>query len=102
VRHGDDVLHTEQAGVSGTRAVPQIFDGELSGYGINVRIPLPNASRARSYQDVTLGQDLGAYDEATRSCVTYCAEVLRAGGVQGIPMEEGSWEITKWLIRQHG
>ncbi|MFE6522272.1 RHS repeat-associated core domain-containing protein [Streptomyces sp. NPDC057794] len=102
VRHGDDVLHTEQAGVPGTRAVPQNFVGELSDFRIDVRIPLPNASRARSYQDVTLGQDLGAYDEATRSCVTYCAEVLRAGGVQGIPIEEGSIAITKWLIRQHG
>ncbi|MFE0824140.1 RHS repeat-associated core domain-containing protein [Streptomyces sp. NPDC058847] len=102
VRHGDDVLHTEQAGVPGTRAVAQLFDGELSSFRLDVRIPLPNASRARSYQDVTLGQDLGAYDEATRSCITYCAEVLRQGGVGGIPIQEGSLEITKWLLRQHG
>ncbi|MGV9503901.1 RHS repeat-associated core domain-containing protein [Streptomyces sp. NPDC003642] len=102
VRHGDDVLHTEQAGMPGTRAVPQNFVGELSSFRVDVRIPLPNASRARSYQDVTLGRDLGAYDEATRSCITYCAEVLRAGGVQGIPIEEGSIAVTKWLLRQHG
>ncbi|WP_159392844.1 RHS repeat-associated core domain-containing protein [Streptomyces cyaneogriseus] len=102
VRHGDDILHTEQAGVPGTRAVPQNFVGELSDFRVDVRIPLPNASRARSYQDVTLGRDLGAYDEATRSCITYCAEVLRAGGVQGIPIEEGSLAITRWLIKMHG
>ncbi|MGA5343930.1 polymorphic toxin-type HINT domain-containing protein [Streptomyces variabilis] len=102
VRHGDDVLHTEQAGVPGTRAVAQKFVGELSSFRVDVRIPLPNASRARSYQDVTLGQDLGAYDEATRSCITYCAEVLKQGGVKGIPIEEGSLEVTKWLLRQHG
>ncbi|SCF35132.1 intein N-terminal splicing region/RHS repeat-associated core domain-containing protein [Micromonospora matsumotoense] len=102
VRQGDDVLHTEQAGRPGTRAVAQEFDGELSGFRLDVRIPLPNASRARSYQDVTLGQDLGAYDEMTRSCITYCAEVLQQGGVQGIPIQEGSIAITKWLLRQHG
>jgi hypothetical protein len=102
VRHGDDVLHSEQAGAPGSRAVPQNFVGELSDFRVDVRIPLPNASRARSYQDVTLGQDLGAYDEASRSCITYCAEVLRAGGVQGIPIEEGSLAITRWLLRQHG
>ncbi|MFJ8002532.1 RHS repeat-associated core domain-containing protein [Streptomyces sp. NPDC096310] len=102
VRYGDDVLHTEQAGIPGTRAVPQNFVGSLSDFRLDVRIPLPNASRARSWQDVTLGQDLGAYDEAARSCITYCAEVLRAGGVQGIPIGEGSLEITKWLLRQHG
>ncbi len=102
VRHGDDVLHTEQAGVAGKRAVAQKYVGNLSSFRLDVRIPLPNASRARSYQDVTLGQDLGAYDEATRSCITYCAEVLRQGGVRGIPIEEGSFEITKWLLRQHG
>ncbi|MEU7384191.1 MULTISPECIES: RHS repeat-associated core domain-containing protein [unclassified Streptomyces] len=102
VRHGADVLHTEQAGVPGTRAVAQKYVGNLSSFRLDVRIPLPNASRARSYQDVTLGQDLGAYDEATRSCITYCAEVLKQGGVGGIPIEEGSYEITKWLLRQHG
>ncbi|MFG3044351.1 RHS repeat-associated core domain-containing protein [Streptomyces sp. NPDC048241] len=102
VRHGDDILHSEQAGVPGTRAVAQEFVGDLSGYGLDVRVPLPNASRARSYQDVTLGQDLGAYDQHSRSCITYCAEVLKQGGVEGIPIEEGSNAITRWLIRLHG
>lgn len=102
VRHGDDVLHTEQAGRSGTRAVAQEFDGELSGFRLDVRILLPNASRARSFQDVTLGRDLGAYDETNRSCITYCAEVLQQGRVQGIPIDEGSIAITRWLVRRHG
>jgi hypothetical protein len=89
-------------GSCATRAVAQRFVGELSDFRVDVRIPLPNASRARSYQDVTLGQDLGAYDRASRSCITYCAEVLRAGGVKGIPFEEGSRAITNWLLRFHG
>ncbi|MFI8515600.1 RHS repeat-associated core domain-containing protein [Streptomyces sp. NPDC085460] len=102
VRHGDDILHTEQAGVPGTRAVAQEFDGELNDFRVDVRIPLPNAGRARSWQDVTLGQDLGAYDEEFRSCITYCAEVLHQGGAAGVPVGGSSREITRWLLRQHG
>jgi RHS repeat-associated protein len=68
VRHGTDVLHTEQTGTVGTDAIPAVFRGELSPTTINVPIALPNAMRARSFQDVTLGQSLGRYNLHTRSC----------------------------------
>lgn len=40
------------------------------------------------------------YDLDNQSCVTYCAQVLRAGGVSDIPLETMSG--IKWLLQAHG
>ncbi|WP_372410409.1 RHS repeat-associated core domain-containing protein [Streptomyces luteireticuli] len=101
VEMGDDVLHTEQIGRPGTYAVPAIRTAPHSPTTIKVRIPLPNAGGALAYQEVKLGKNLGRYDLDTRSCVTYCAEVLQAGGVTDLPDMTSSLELTKYLIRRH-
>jgi hypothetical protein len=42
---------------------------------------------------------LGEYNLATRSCVTYCGEVLRMGGVEGVP--DTSMNIVRWLLESN-
>ncbi len=42
---------------------------------------LPNADAARQAQLDSLGADLGPYDGIHNSCVTYCVNILREGGM---------------------
>jgi hypothetical protein len=89
-------LHTEQVGEGGTDAVGAFFSGEMSPSTIPVRIPLPNA---RNFQLATEGYNFGAYDLETRSCVTYCLDVLRAGGVQDVPGPSYGWRKSiLWIF----
>ena len=44
--------------------------------------------------------DYPRYDLDTQSCVTYCAQVLEAGGVSDIPTD--TMAATAWLFRKHG
>ncbi|WP_221407715.1 RHS repeat domain-containing protein [Thermoflexibacter ruber] len=46
-----------------------------------VELSLPNATDAMKYQRGILGTELGAYSEATNSCVTHIINVLNAGGL---------------------
>ncbi|MEU1868548.1 polymorphic toxin-type HINT domain-containing protein [Streptomyces sp. NPDC019793] len=101
VETADEALHTEQVGVPGTDAVPAIRTEPHAPTTIRVRIPLPNPGGALAFQEVTLGRNLGRYNVDSRSCVTYCAEVLRAGGVTDLPDMSSSIELTKYLIRRH-
>lgn len=101
VETADEALHTEQVGVPGTDAVPAIRTEPHAPTTIRVRIPLPNPGGALAFQEVTLGRNLGRYNVDSRSCVTYRAEVLRAGGVTDLPDMSSSIELTKYLIRRH-
>jgi hypothetical protein len=58
----------------------------------SVKLKLPDAESAISYQKSMFGKNLGPYDKKTNSCVTHIGEVLRAGGV----------DIPKSPIRQFG
>ncbi|MEV6595571.1 RHS repeat-associated core domain-containing protein [Actinoplanes sp. NPDC051346] len=100
IRNGDEVLHTEQLGTTGTDAIPALRTAPHSPTTINVRIPLRNPGGAMAYQEVTLGRNLGPYNEVSQSCVTYCGNVLKAGGVEGVP--NTTLGITKWLLQKHG
>ncbi len=55
----------------------------------NVKIPLPDANAALAYVEVMMDKTeqgtYPAYSLRSQSCVTYCANVLRAGGVEGVP-----------------
>ncbi|MCQ9136304.1 polymorphic toxin-type HINT domain-containing protein, partial [Streptomyces hilarionis] len=101
VETADEALHTEQVGVPGTDAVPAIRAEPHAPTTIRVQISLPNPGGALAFQEVTLGRNLGRYNVDSRSCVTYCAEVLRAGGVTDLPDMSSSIELTKYLIRRH-
>ncbi len=46
-----------------------------------IELSLPNASDAMKYQKSILGTELGAYSEATNSCVTHVINVINAGGL---------------------
>ncbi|MGW1257535.1 hypothetical protein ACWD5Q_20695 [Streptomyces sp. NPDC002513] len=76
----------------------------LSPTTINVRIPLPNPEAAMAYAEVQMAKTARgvypSYDLEDQSCVTYCAQVLRAGGISDIPLDTNS--ALRWLIRRHG
>jgi hypothetical protein len=99
VDYGGVSVHSEQAGTTGTEAVGQMFSGQMSdGHIFRIRVPLPNAARAQAFQNATEGYVFGPYDLETRSCVTYCADVLRAGGVPNVPEPSAGWRATtRWL-----
>ncbi|MET0491636.1 MAG: SpvB/TcaC N-terminal domain-containing protein [Actinoplanes sp.] len=48
---------------------------------VSLKIPLPNGEAARARQLAGLNADLGPYATRGNSCVTYCVDILRAGGV---------------------
>lgn len=100
VEHNGTSLHTEQIGEEGTPARGAEFSGELSsGPVFPVKIRLPNARRAQAYQRATEGHTFGPYDLESQGCVTYCANVLRAGGVE-VP-EGGTFALTRWLFEMY-
>ena len=75
------------AGKPSTPAVGQEFRAFKEG-GLRlapIRINLPNARNALNFQHATEGYIFGPFGEVDLNCVTYCAEVLRRGGVEGIP-----------------
>ncbi len=99
VTHEGTTIHSEQVGATGMDAVGSFFRGNLSEGTIPIRIPLPNAARAQAFQRATEDYVFGAYDLETRSCVTYCLDVLRAGGVEGVPDASVGWRrSTLWIF----
>ncbi|MFJ6943304.1 RHS repeat-associated core domain-containing protein [Streptomyces wuyuanensis] len=106
IRSGGEVLSTHQfGGVNLPRNGVGTFDpATLSPTVINVKIPLSNPQGAMAYAEVMMEKTLRgaypAYNLETQSCVTYCAQVLRAGGVSDIPLD--TFSATRWLIRRHG
>ncbi|WP_079078718.1 RHS repeat-associated core domain-containing protein [Streptomyces sp. DSM 15324] len=100
VEYNGESLHSEQLGTPGTDAVGAFYEGEVSSLSFAIRIPLPNAKNAQAFQRATEGHVFDPYDLDTRSCVTYCADVLRAGGIgpQDLPKGMKTDEIERWLL----
>jgi RHS repeat-associated protein len=99
VTHDGTTIHTEQSGTTGTDAVGSYFQGAVSNSAIRIRIPLPNAARAQAFQKATEGYTFDRYDLETRSCVTYCLDVLREGGVKDVPDPSVGWRrSTLWIF----
>jgi hypothetical protein len=98
VTRNGTTIHSEQVGTTGQAAAGSYFQGSLSSNTHPIRIPLPNAARAQAFQKATEGYVFGAYDLQTRSCVTYCLDVLRAGGVEDVPDPSVGWRrSTLWI-----
>lgn len=57
------------------------FPEDLGPNTRSLTFDLPNAEAAHAAQRRTIDADLGAYDGMDNSCVTYCVDILRAGGV---------------------
>ncbi|MFG3002210.1 polymorphic toxin-type HINT domain-containing protein [Streptomyces sp. NPDC048340] len=73
---------TGQGGLNGratTGAVARADD--LGPNARSLTFDLPDAEAAYKAQRKTIGADLAGYDGFDNSCVTYCVDILRAGGV---------------------
>jgi RHS repeat-associated protein len=91
VSQGTEVLQTGLTRVNGMAIV-----GEETAAGAtrSLEVALPNAKSALDFAINAIGPR-GPYNLATNSCVTYCGEVLRAGGVSDVPTTTRT--IMHWL-----
>jgi hypothetical protein len=72
-------------GLSNINGIGTVAEEGVEGATGSVTVPLPNGSAAMEFaRDALLGPG-DIYNLSTNSCVTYCGQVLRAGGVQGVP-----------------
>ncbi|UCM86590.1 RHS repeat-associated core domain-containing protein [Streptomyces marincola] len=107
VTDGTDTLRTEQFGGVNlpTNGVSEFDPATLSPVILNVHVSLPNPGGALAFIEVAMAKTARgkwpAYDLETQSCITYCAQVLNAGGVPGIPTDS-MYNTTAWFIRHHG
>ncbi len=93
VRAGEEILHTEQVMLAEgktTGAIRESADAALQAF----RIALPDARAALAAQRASLGADLEEYSLGTNSCLTYCGNILRSGGLD---VPSTSIEIARWL-----
>ncbi|WP_152649418.1 hypothetical protein, partial [Nocardia seriolae] len=99
-----ELLRTEQwGGVNNPRNGVSTFEVDaLSATTMHIHVELPNPAASMAYAEVMMAKshrgEYPPYDLDTQSCVTYCAQVLRAGGVHDIPLNH-FLDATKWLIR---
>lgn len=103
VTDSDETLSTHQFG--GTRnprnnGVATFDSADVPSSAIKIRVPLSRPQAAMAYAEVMMDKTVRrvypAYDLDTKSCVTYCAQVLRAGGVADIPTD--TMGATRWLF----
>ncbi|MBW4719978.1 RHS repeat-associated core domain-containing protein [Saccharothrix obliqua] len=69
----------DYSGLPTTGALASVDD--LGPRTVGRTFDLPDAAGAWKAQRATIGTDLGGYDQLHNNCVTYCTDILRAGGV---------------------
>jgi hypothetical protein len=62
----------------------------------SVQLTLPNGPAAQAFQRGVIGKPGGFYNIMRNNCFGHCADVLRAGGVQGVPAD--STLLVPWLF----
>ncbi len=71
---------------------------------INLKVPLPNPGGEFSYAEVAMTKtERGVYPPYSlpdQGCASYCAQVLQAGGISEIPVNND--EAQAWLIANYG
>ncbi len=93
---GGQALHTHQVQIMGGR-LTTIAEGASGAPVINsATVPLPNGSLAQAFQRGVIGKPGGAYNIVRNNCFRHCADVLRAGGVEGVPAD--SRQLVPWLF----
>lgn len=93
---GGQALHTHQVQIMGGR-LTTIAEGASGAPVINsATVPLPSGSLAQAFQRGVIGKPGGAYNIVRNSCFRHCADVLRAGGVEGVPAD--SRQLVPWLF----
>jgi len=95
---GDVALHTEQVVLQPTRLTTIAEVGAPKPVTNSVQLTLPNGPAAQGYQRSMLGRPTGIYNGANNNCLGHCANVLRAGGVEGVP--NGPFDFLNWLRAQ--
>lgn len=99
VRHGDEVLHTEQIVLDAeSKATTIQVVSDAAPVVRSVTVELPDAAAAMRYQGRVLGTPMGKYNPLLNSCVTHCGEVLVEGGIEGLRVTTLS--IIRWLNKQ--
>jgi hypothetical protein len=93
VKVGEEALHTELTARAGS-AIVRPFAGTALPTIESVEVALPDGQGALNFQRSAIG-NAGEVNAATNSCVTHCGDVLRSGGVDGVPST--SRGIVKWL-----
>jgi RHS repeat-associated protein len=90
--------HTELLGAPGHGTSPVDVMRDYPARPIKAyAVDLPHVDKAFDFQYRTLDTSRGAFSFPGNNCVTYCADVIRAGGVHDVPDTIG--EVGKWLIR---
>jgi hypothetical protein len=95
---GAEALHTEQVVLQPTRLTTI---GEVVAprpITNSVQLTLPNGPAAQAYQRSMIGRPTGIYSGANNNCLGHCGNVLRAGGVEGVP--NGPFDFLEWLGKQ--
>lgn len=94
---GDEVIHTEQIVLSGNQTTIGLVEN-ANDVVRSITVELPDAQAAIRFQRSMLGEPAGLYNRSLNSCVTHCGDVLRAGGMLGVP--ERSIDVVRWLRSQ--
>jgi RHS repeat-associated protein len=96
VKVDGEVVHTHRLGAPGTNNEPAYFTEEVSTKARQFEVEVPDGQASQSYQHSTIGEDQGPYDLATDSCLSYCADVLNAGGCNA---PRASRDFARWLFK---
>jgi hypothetical protein len=96
VKVNGEAVHTQRLGAPGTSTEPAYFNDPVGPKSTRIQVEVPDAASAQQYQHSTIGENQGPYDLSTNSCLTYCGDVLRAGGCQP---PGTSIDLAKWLLR---
>ncbi|OLT34389.1 hypothetical protein BJF79_07425 [Actinomadura sp. CNU-125] len=97
VTHGGRTIHTEAGSRTGEASIATIRTKPHSPGTTVVKIKLPNARNAQLAQKGMEDYNLGMHDDIANNCVTYCARILQAGGLD-IDPNMGSPNIVGNLL----
>ncbi|MBV2155147.1 ricin-type beta-trefoil lectin domain protein [Kitasatospora sp. SUK 42] len=106
VTDGEGTISTHQNGWLGSpsNGVEHFEVSQLPAITINVRVPLPRPGGARAaIESAMYKTERGvypAYSLPEQGCMSYCAGVLRAGGISDIPTHND--EAQAWLLARFG
>lgn len=94
--NGETVSTHRRGGEGDSVTMPDYFDErDLAPGAARFEVDLPNGPGAHKYQDDTAGVAQGAYDVDNNSCLTYCGDVLRHGGLD---VPNNSMGLARWLV----
>ncbi|MFJ8473186.1 polymorphic toxin-type HINT domain-containing protein [Kitasatospora sp. NPDC094011] len=106
VTDGEGTISTHQDGWLGSpsNGVAHFEVSQLPPITINVKVPLSRPGGARAAIESAMYKtergDYPAYGLPDQGCMSYCARVLRAGGVSEIPTHND--EAQAWLLARFG